>query len=198
MNTTQKYSKPAIILHGLTGLLILIMFALGWYMAELPKDAAKTAALDLFDLGVYTMQFAEAITPRTFYFNLHKSIGITLLLLIFGRLYVRLSHPVPAFPASLKPWEVSVAELVHKSMYVMMVAVPVAGVIMAINSKYGISWFGLPLVAGLDNKEMRETFKEVHEILGAVFITMIVVHIVAAIKHKVIDKDEIMSRMSLR
>ncbi len=198
MNTTQKYSKPAIILHGLTGLLILIMFALGWYMAELPKDAAKTAALDLFDLGVYTMQFAEAITPRTFYFNLHKSIGITLLLLIFGRLYVRLSHPVPAFPASLKPWEVSVAELVHKSMYVMMVAVPVAGVIMAINSKYGISWFGLPLVAGLDNKEMRETFKEVHEILGAVFITMIVMHIVAAIKHKVIDKDEIMSRMSLR
>ncbi len=198
MNTTQKYSKAAIILHGLTGLLILIMFAIGWYMADLPKDLPKTASLDLFDLGVYSMQFAEVITPRTFYFNLHKSIGITVLLLIFVRLYVRLSNTPPAFPVSMKPWEVRVADLVHKGMYVVMVAMPLAGVIMAVNSKYGITWFGLPLVGGLDNKDMRETFKEVHEILGAVLITMIVVHIAAAIKHKVVDKDEVMSRMSMR
>jgi len=195
--TSQKYSKPAIILHGLTGLLILIMFAIGWYMAELPKDMPKTATLDLFDLGFYTMQFAEAITPRTFYFNLHKSIGVTLFLLILVRVYVRFSHPAPAFPATMKAWEVRVADLAHKSLYVLMVAVPVAGVIMAVNSKYGIKWFGLPLVGGLDNTDMREAFKEIHEILGAVFITLIVVHIAAAIKHKVIDKDEVMSRMSL-
>ena len=196
--TSQKYSKPAIILHGLTGLLILIMFAIGWYMAELPKDMPKTATLDLFDLGVYTMQFAEAITPRTFYFNLHKSIGVTLLLLILARLYVRFAHPVPAFPSTMKAWEVRVADLVHKSLYVLMVAVPVAGIIMAVNSKYGIKWFGLPLVGGLDNPDMREAFKEIHEILGAALITLIVVHIAAAIKHKIIDKDEVMSRMSLR
>lgn len=196
--TSQKYSKPAIILHGLTGLLILIMFAIGWYMAELPKDMPKTATLDMFDLGVYSMQFAEAITPRTFYFNLHKSIGITVLLLILVRLYVRFSQVVPAFPSTMKAWEVRVADLAHKALYVLMVAVPVAGVVMAINSKYGISWFGLPLVGGLDDKDMREIFKEVHEILGAVLISLIVVHIAAAIKHKVIDKDEVMSRMSLR
>lgn len=195
--TSQKYSKPAIILHGLTGLLILIMFAIGWYMAELPKDMPKTATLDLFDLGVYTMQFAEAITPRTFYFNLHKSIGVTLFLLILVRVYVRFSRPVPAFPSTMKAWEVRVADLAHKSLYVLMVAVPVAGVIMAVNSKYGINWFGLPLVGGLDNKDMREAFKEIHEILGAVFIALILVHVAAAIKHKVIDKDEVMSRMSL-
>ncbi len=198
MSTTQKYSKPSIILHGLTGLIIFIMFAIGWYMAELPKDAAKTATLDLFDLGVYTMQFAEAITPRTFYFNLHKSLGVTVLLLILIRVYVRLSNPVPAFPATMKAWEIRIADLVHKAMYVLMVAMPLAGIAMALNSKYGINWFGIPLVAGLDNKDVRELFKEVHESLGAVLITLIVVHIAAAIKHKVIDKDDVMARISMR
>lgn len=196
--TTQKYSKPAIILHGLTALIIFIMFGLGWFMAELPKDAPKATSLDLFDLGVYTMQFSEAISPRTFYFNLHKSIGVTLLALILLRIYVRLTHQPPAFPASMKAWEKNVANLVHKGLYVLMVLMPLSGIIMAINSKYGIMWFGIPLVAGLDNPDLRETFKEIHEIVGFVLFVGIVLHIAAAFKHKLIDKDEVMSRMSLR
>ena len=196
--TTQKYSKPAIILHGLTALLIFIMFAIGWFMADIPKDAPKTATLDLFDLGVYTMQFAEAITPRTFYFNLHKSIGVTVLVLILVRVYVRLSNQPPAFPASMKDWEKKVADLAHKGLYLLMVLMPISGAIMAINSKFGIMWFGIPLVAGMDNANMRDIFKEIHEFVGFVLITLIVFHIVAAIKHKVIDKDDILSRMSLR
>lgn len=197
-NSTQKYSKPAIIMHGLTGLFIIIMFAIGWYMADLPKDAAKTASLDLFDLGIYTKQFAEAITPRTFYFNLHKSLGVTLLVLILLRVYIRFSKGYPAFPSTLKAWEVRVADIVHKALYVLMVAMPLSGVMMAINSKYGINWFGLHLISGADNAGMREIFKEVHETIGAILITLIVVHVAAAIKHKVVDKDEVMARMSLR
>lgn len=193
----QKYSKPAIILHWLVGVLILIMFAIGWFMAELPKDAPKTTTLDMFDLGVYTMQFAEEITPRTFYFNLHKSIGVTVLMLILVRIYVRFSHAIPAFPSTMKAWEIRVADLVHKGLYLLMVAMPLTGVIMSLNSKYGIKWFGIQLLGGVDNKDMRELFAEVHEVIGFILITVIVLHIAAAIKHKVIDKDEVMQRMSL-
>jgi cytochrome b561 len=193
----QKYSKPAIILHWLIGILILGMFALGWYMADLPKDTPKAMTLDLFDLGVYTMQFAEAITPRTFYFNLHKSMGVTILVLILVRIYVRFSHPIPAFPSTMKSWEVRLADLTHKGLYLLMIVMPLTGIIMSLYSKYGINWFGFPLLSGTDNKEMRELFAEVHESVGFIFITVIVLHIVAAIKHKVIDKDEIMQRMSL-
>ncbi len=193
----QKYSKPAIILHWLVGILILVMFAIGWFMAELPKDAPKTTTLDMFDLGIYTMQFAEEITPRTFYFNLHKSIGVTVLMLILLRVYVRLSHVAPAFPAMMKAWEIKLADLVHKGLYLLMVAMPLTGVIMSLNSKFGIKWFGIQLLGGVDNKATRELFAEVHEVIGFVLITVIVLHIAAAIKHKVIDKDEIMQRMSL-
>lgn len=193
----QKYSKSAIILHWLVGTLILVMFAIGWFMAELPKDAPKIASLDMFDLGIYTMQFTEEITPRTFYFNLHKSIGVTVLMLVLLRIYVRFSHAAPAFPATMKIWEIRVADLVHKGLYVLMVAMPLTGVAMSLNSKFGIKWFGIQLLGGVDNKEMRELFVVIHEVIGLVLMVMIVLHVAAAIKHKVIDKDEVMQRMSL-
>jgi cytochrome b561 len=197
MSENQKYSKPAIILHWLTALLIFALFGLGWYMAELPQKAPKSTSLDLFDLGVYTMQFAEAISPRTFYFNLHKSLGITLLLVLAARMIVRVRQGHPPFPASMQAWETKLAESTHKVLYALMVAVPVLGVCTALYSKYGIKWFGLPVVAGMDNAGLREIYKEAHEIVGWVLLAAIVLHIAAALKHKLIDKDDVMKRMSL-
>lgn len=196
--TVQKYSKSAIILHWLTALIILSLFGLGWYMAELPQKGPKSTSLDLFDLGIYTMQFSEAISSRTFYFNLHKSLGITLLLVIAIRLFVRIRKGSPAFPASMREWEVKFAEITHKILYVLMLAVPLLGVATAVYSKYGIKWFGLQLVAGLDNAGLRDIYKEGHEIVGWILLAVIVLHVAAAIKHKVIDKDDIMERMLLK
>lgn len=196
--TTQKYSKSAIILHWLTALIILALFILGWYMAELPQKGPKSTSLDLFDLGIYTMQFSEAISSRTFYFNLHKSLGITLLLILAVRLFVRVRQGSPAFPASMQAWEVKFAEATHKVLYALMVAVPLLGVVTAVYSKYGIKWFGLPLVAGLDDAGLREIYKESHEIAGWILLVVIVLHVAAAIKHKVVDKDEVMDRMLLK
>ena len=71
MSVTQRYSKVAILLHWLIALAIFGMFALGWYMSELPKDGPKQMAFDLFDLGIYQWSLAEEASQRTFYFNLH-------------------------------------------------------------------------------------------------------------------------------
>ena len=51
---------------------------------------------------------------------------------------------------------------------------------------------------GLDNKELRHTFEEVHEFLGLLILLIIIVHIAGALKHKLIDKDGTASRMSLK
>jgi cytochrome b561 len=197
-DSTQRYTKTAIILHWVIGFMIFGMFALGWYMSELPKDSPKAAVLDLFDLGLYTLQFAEPLTPRTFYFNLHKSIGVTLLALIAFRVFWRLANAAPTFPATMREWEKKAADIAHMGLYVLMVAMPVSGIIMASYSKYGVKWFGVKLIAGLDNTPMRELFQEVHEAIGAILLAVIVVHVIAAIKHKVVDKDDVMKRMSLR
>lgn len=196
-DTVQRYNKIAVILHGVVGLLLVAMFALGFWMHELPKEL-KVESLDLFNLGVYTVAFQEPTSLRTFYFNLHKSIGVTVLALILLRVFWRLTHAAPEFPATMKDWEKKLADAVHKGLYVLMLAMPISGILMATYSKYGILWFGIPLVAGLDNAAMRETFKEAHEMVGAALLLLIVLHVGAAIKHKVIDKDDVMKRMSLR
>ena len=179
MNNNQ-YTKTAIFLHWFIGLAIFAMFALGWYMAELPKDAPKALSFDLFDLGLFNWQMAEEVSPRTFYFNLHKSIGVTLLALL----------------ASMTAAEKKISTAVHHLLYLLMFALPISGVAMAISSKYGLKWFGTELVAGLDNAACRDFYKEAHEVLGVVLLILIIVHILGALKHQFIVKDETMSRMS--
>ena len=195
--TNNQYTKTAIVLHWLIAIGILAMFGLGWYMADLPKDAPKAMSFDLFDLGIYHWQLTEEVSPRTFYFNLHKSIGVTLLALVAFRILWRLTHRPPALLASLSAVEKKIATAGHHTLYLLMVLVPVSGVLMALYSKFGLKWFCLDLFAGLDNPAMRDTFKEAHEVLGIIMLVVIGVHVLGAIKHKLIDKDGTMDRMSL-
>ena len=197
-DSIQRYNKVAIILHLVVGVFIVAMFGLGWYMSELPKDMPKVPSLDLFDLGLYTLQFAEPVTARTFYFGLHKSLGVTVFALILFRLFWRLTHAAPAFPATMKEWEKKLAEWTHKALYLLILAVPLTGVVMAVFSKYGLLWFGVRLSQGLDNEGLRQVFKEAHEVAGVILLALIGLHVVAAIKHQVVDKDDLLKRISLR
>ncbi|MEZ0231642.1 MAG: cytochrome b [Methylophilaceae bacterium] len=197
MTATNRYTNTAIVLHWLIGFGILAMFALGWYMSDLPKESGKLASYDLFDLGIYTVQLSEAISPRTFYFNLHKSVGFSLLFLIIFRLYWRFTHQPPALLSSMKSWEKTLAHAGHHTLYLLMLVMPLTGLIMTIYSKYGLKWFDIPLIGGLDNAPLRDIFKEAHELVGLIFIAVIALHIAAALKHKIIDKDETLKRMSL-
>jgi cytochrome b561 len=190
-----RYTKTAKILHWLIAIAIFGMFALGWYMSDLPKEGPKQMAYDLFDWGIYTWTLSEEASPRTFYFNLHKSIGITIFALIAVRIFWRITHKAPAMLASYKAWETKLASGVHRLLYVLMVALPLSGLVMAVASKYGVKWFGVEFIGGLDNTPLREVFKEAHEIIGVVILLIIIVHIVGALKHKFIDKDETLDRM---
>ena len=197
--TQNQYTKTAIVLHWLIGIGILAMFGLGWFMADIPKDQPKAMSFDLFDLGVYTWNMATEATPRTFYFNLHKSVGITLLALIVLRLLWRITHRPPALLDTLTATEKKIATGGHHLLYLLMFALPITGLVMAINSKfeYGVKWFGISLMNGLDNKAIRESFVDVHEVVGIIMLVVIGIHILGALKHKFIDKDGTMSRMSL-
>jgi cytochrome b561 len=195
---STRYTKTAVILHWLIAIGIFAMFALGWYMSELPKDAPKQIAYDLFDWGIYTWQLSEEASPRTFYFNLHKSIGVTLLGLIIIRVLWRITHRPPALLSSYKAWEKKLATGTHHLLYLLMIAMPVSGLIMAVSSKYGVKWFGIDFIGGLDNTPLREAFKEVHEVIGAIILLVLILHILGALKHKFIDKDDTMKRMTLK
>lgn len=198
MTTPTRYTKVAILLHWVIALAIIAMFALGWYMTDLPKDGPKADAFDLFDLGLYTWQLKEPGSPRMFYFNLHKSLGFTLLWLVVFRVYWRLTHTPPAALSSYTVIERKLSTAIHHLLYLLMVALPLSGVLMTLYSKFGLKWFGIAVFAGLDNEGLRDVFKEGHELFATILLIAFIVHVAGALKHKLIDKDETLRRMSLK
>jgi|TARA_B110000483_G_scaffold25185_2_gene29895 cytochrome b561 len=195
VKTFSQYNNISIFLHWLIAVGIVFMFILGWFMDTVPKDAAKSSTFDLFNMGLYVWELSKEVSPRSFYFNLHKSVGISLFALIILRILWRLTHKPPALLDSMKTWEKKLATGAHHGLYFLMVATPLAGIIMSISSKYGIHWFGIKLVGGIDNKASRELFYEFHEIFGLLILLILFFHIAGAFKHALVDKDGTLRRM---
>ena len=174
-SNNQRYTTVAIVLHWLIGLCIIAELALGLWMVELPKDPP----------GI-----------RASYFNLHKSIGIMLIALIAIRIFWRATHRPPELPASILGWQVKLSKVVHYLLYLLMVLVPATGILGSIYSKYPIKFFGevLPRLAE-PNPVLKEAFSDAHFILTKVMIAIVILHILAALKHRLIDKDGIFQRM---
>ena len=174
MDTPARYHTFAIALHWLIAIGVLFMLALGLSMVEIPKGTPE----------------------RAFYFNLHKSIGVTIGVLVLIRLWWRLTHRPPALPASMPAWEVSAAKISHGLLYACLVVMPVVGFLASNFTKYGVKYFGIqvgPFFA--ENQELRDALQEVHEIVAFVLLALIVVHVLAAFKHLLLDKDGVFQRM---
>jgi cytochrome b561 len=178
-----KYDRVQIILHWLIAALILAMIALGLYMVELPKQSELPPG-------------EESI--RAAYFLIHKSLGLTVAVLVVLRIIWRLTHIAPALPDTVSKWQQRAAGAVQGLLYAAMIAMPLSGYLQSMFSKYDTKFWGfvLPRVAEADNA-MRDKFSEIHEILAFIFIGLIVLHMAAAVKHY-IERSAISKRMSLK
>ena len=192
---SQQYNNVAILLHWLIGLAIIFMLILGIFMTDIPKEAPKQISFDIFNLGIYSWEVTEAESPRSFYFNFHKSIGVTLFVFVLFRIFWRFTHKPPALLSSMKPWEKRFATTAHHGLYLLMILIPLTGILMSIGSKYGVKWFGIKILPGIDSTPMRELFYEFHEIFGQLLLLILIFHILGALKHSIVDKDGTLRRM---
>ncbi len=128
----------------------------------------------------------------------HKSVGITILALAVARLLWRLTHRPPALPATMPAWQRKASTLAHIALYGFLFALPLSGWLMSSASSYSVSyfgWFTLPdLVA--PGADLKERLMLVHEILAKALFAVALLHILAALKHRFIDKDTVMKRMT--
>jgi cytochrome b561 len=132
--------------------------------------------------------------------GLHKASGITILVLSLARLAWRLGHRPPPLSASLKRWEIGLAHATHWTFYLLMLVLPLSGWLMvsAGRRKWPIDWFGLfqvPFLPVAESKALGGAMHETHEILGFLVLGMIALHIAAAVKHHLIDRDNTVERM---
>lgn len=170
----SSYTRTAIGLHWLIALALAGTFALGIYMHELPLSPQK--------LKLYSW---------------HKWAGVSIFLLVTLRLMWRLGHLPPALPAAMPRWQVRVAEGTHHLLYLLMFAVPLSGWLMSSAKGFQTVWFGvlpLPDLLGKD-KELGDLLQQVHMLLNFSMAGLVVAHAGAAMKHHLIDRDDVLTRM---
>ena len=175
MKTIPKhYTLFAIGLHWWIALLIFIAFPLGIYMHDLPFSPTK---LKLF--------------------SWHKWLGVTVFVFVVVRIYWRLRHSPPDLPESIAPWQKRVTHVAHGLLYFLMVTIPVSGWLMSSAKGFQTVWFGvLPLPDLLSkDKELGNLLVIVHQTLNFSFLALLILHILAVLKHHFIDKDMILRRM---
>jgi cytochrome b561 len=130
----------------------------------------------------------------------HKATGIVILLLTLVRIGWRLINPPPPLLETLKTWEAALARVTHALFYVLMLAVPLAG--LGLHSAFGqgkpVSIFGLfdfpALPVGID-KPTIGLFHELHEVTATAMLVLLGLHVAAALKHQFLDRDGTLARM---
>lgn len=169
-----RYTRTAMLLHWLIAILIIGLFALGLYMADLPLSPQK--------LKLYSY---------------HKWAGISVLALALVRIVWRLTHTPPPLPDSQPRWQQGAAHAGHLLLYVLIVAAPLSGWLMSSALGFKVVWFGvlpLPDLIGKD-KALGEVLELVHRYLNYTFIAVVAGHILAAFKHQWLDRDGTLNRM---
>ena len=94
-------------------------------------------------------------------------------------------------------WQVIFARLTHYAFYALLFLLPMSGLVMSAASNYPVSYFGLftiPNVVAPD-ETLKDIMKERHEMLFDILMIVTSVHIVAALKHHFVDRDDVLRRM---
>jgi cytochrome b561 len=168
------YTRTAIFLHWLIAIMILCSAGFGMVLED--------------------MKFSP---QKLHWIAYHKWTGITIFILVALRLLWRLYRPAPPLPSAMPAWQRQAAHASHFLLYALMLATPVVGWLQSSAAGITVTWFNLvtlpsPLVK---DKEFAETLMQTHAFLAFSILGLVALHAAAAIKHHVIDRDDVLTRM---
>jgi len=185
MRDSQRYTAAAITLHWLIALAIVTLLVAGWWMTDaIHHPETKATAFKVYQL--------------------HKSLGLTVLVLSVLRLIWRLVNPPPPLPDGMTRFERIAAHATHGLFYALIIAIPLAGWAMVSASPFGLptivfglfEWPHIPVLAGLEDKRPVEAvFRNAHEIMAYGLAALLVLHVGAALKHHFVNRDDVLTRM---
>ena len=167
------YTRVAIAFHWLAVLLIVGGFSLGLWMVEQP------------------------LAPSTLrMYGYHKWIGITVFLLALVRLGWRWTRPAPP-PVAMPEWQRRAATITHWALYVLMLAIPLSGWVYSSATGVQVVYLGLVPLPNLveKNKALAAVLKALHFTLNFTLLVLVVMHVGAALKHHIVDRDGVLVRI---
>ena len=182
---SARYTSVAIVLHWLLALGILGLLVVGLAMTQLPLTPMRQFSL----------------------YQLHKSVGVTSLLLVILRLIWRLLHRPPPMPDTMPQFEKRAAESTHILFYFLMLGLPLSGWALVSASVFNIPtvlygiipWPNMPVLSNLSNKAPVEaTLKTLHAYGAWLLLAVLALHLGAVLRHQFILRDDVLRRVSLR
>ncbi|MBV8146448.1 MAG: cytochrome b [Gammaproteobacteria bacterium] len=173
-NTHHRWGVLSQTFHWLIVALLILQVTLASLADDLPPGARK--------LGLLAR---------------HKSVGITILMLVILRLLWRSLNLTPLLPTTLKPYERVLARWTHGLLYALLFAMPLSGWMMSSARGFPVSWFGFFTLPDLvpRNKSLYEALITTHETLAWVLAVVVMLHVAAALKHHFMLRDDVLRRM---
>ncbi|SME97936.1 cytochrome b561 [Tistlia consotensis] len=171
-----RYGGTAQAFHWLIALLVLLQFPLAFWMDRLVEPFSK-------------QQFVLV--------NLHKTLGVTILLLALLRLAWRRVSPPPPLPAQLPDWERQAARASHAALYLLLIVQPLVGLAQGFVSGFPTVLFlavTLPSPLGPD-RTLDALLGTAHFLIGWSFLALVALHVAAALRHHLLLRDEVLARM---
>ncbi|MEL7292644.1 MAG: cytochrome b [Pseudomonadota bacterium] len=169
----KNYNLLARAIHWLSALVVIGMFAVGWWMV---------------DLSYYSEWYR--IAPHW-----HKSVGLLLAGVTLFRLVWKTVTPSPKVEGAA--YEVIGAKLAHLAMYGLLFALFASGYLISTEDGRGIdvfNWFTVPGLGALFEGQA-DLAGQVHFYLAWGLILLAAVHALAALKHHFINKDNTLRKM---
>lgn len=168
------YSRGSKWLHWLVAIGVIALLPLSFFLDDVPLRYQGLAYL------------------------IHKSIGLSILALMCARLFWIAHTGKPELPSDVPVFERHLSKFVQYSLYFFLLAQPLCGWIMSIAAnRTPIFWdlFPLPFYGIPVSKPLAHFLEKTHTIMAWILIALIVLHLLGALKHYVIDKDKILNRM---
>ncbi len=169
-----QYNRVAKGLHWLMALLIIGLIPLGLYMHDLPLSPQK--------LQLYSW---------------HKWAGVSVFVLLLARVAWRLAFPPPPLPWQMSRTQQQLAHLGHLGLYLLMLVIPVSGWLMSSAKGIQTVWFGVLPIPDLISKDkaLGAQLADLHALLSWTLVALLIVHVGAALKHHIVDRDDVLKRM---
>ncbi|MGU3416985.1 cytochrome b [Methylobacterium sp. D54C] len=171
-----RLSLPTRLLHWSVASAILPMLAYGFWLRAVPEGPGRGTAI-----------------------RLHKSLGMLLLLLVLARLLWRAWEGWPAPSSQHRSWEVWAARAMHGALLAAILLMPLSGIARSLAYPRALALFEWPLIPKLFETRpelIYQTAVWVHDGLGLALPGLIALHVAAALKHHVLDRDDTLRRMA--
>ena len=175
--SAQRYSTLSIAMHWLMALLMIAVYA----------------TIELREI------YPKGSDPREMLKTWHFMLGLLVLGLVAVRIGARVSRPTPPIVPAPSPMKQKMAAIGHGLLYLLMIAMPLAGWLILSAAGKPIPFFGMELPALIgENKALAGTIKKVHETVGTLGYLLIAVHAFAALLHHYMLRDNTLLRMLQR